>query len=107
MEFNNTNKETILVTSSKTEGVTETVMLKSSDRASVTSIPNMVKVNTSLTTPSMVTVTHDVRELTSQFNSSNIKTSLTLLYSNPSLILTEALPPIDVDPLILVLVLAL
>ncbi len=89
MEFNNTNKEIISVISSKTEGVTETVMLKSSDRASVTSIPNMVKVNTSLTTPSMVTVTHNVRELTSQFNSSNIKTSLINIYGKDGKIFTS------------------
>ena len=89
MEFNNTNKETILVTSSKTEGVTETVMLKSSDRASVTSIPNMVKVNTSLTTPSMVTVTHDVRELKSQFSDLNVKTSLINIYGKDGKIFTS------------------
>ena len=89
MEFNNTNKEIISVISSKTEGVTETVMLKSSDRASVTSIPNMVKVNTSLTIPSMVTVTHDVRELKSQFSDLNVKTSLINIYGKDGKIFTS------------------
>ena len=84
MEFNNTNRNTIAeattsVASASTPSV-EKVVLKSTERATVGSIPSNLKVDVKNNDSVSVLVTHDSKDLMGSFDKNKVKTSLVNIY---------------------------
>lgn len=79
MEFNQTNKTTEVVTNKETK-VEERVVLSSASVSNVEVLSNSVKINVKDVDRETLRITHDTRELTSNFNKDNIKTTLVDVY---------------------------
>lgn len=84
MEFNNTNRNTTAeattsVASASTPSV-EKVVLKSTERATVGSIPSNLKVDVKNNDSVSVLVTHDSKDLMGSFDKNKVKTSLVNIY---------------------------
>lgn len=84
MEFNNTNRNTTAeattsVASASTSSV-EKVILKSTERATVGSIPSNLKVDVKGNDSVSVLVTHDSKDLIGSFDKNKVKTSLVNIY---------------------------
>lgn len=84
MEFNNTNRNTTAeattsVASASTSSV-EKVILKSTERATVNSIPSNLKVDVKSNDSTSILVTHDSKDLISSVDKNKVKTSLVNIY---------------------------
>lgn len=81
MEFNN-NKTTGVSTTEAPVIPTsiEKVTLKSTERSSVNTLTNSIKIDVTKNTFDTVLVTHDVKDITSSFSPTSIKTSLIDIY---------------------------
>ena len=84
MEFNNTNKNTTAeattsVASASTSSV-EKVLLKSTERATVNSIPSNLKVDVKSNDSASILVTHDSKDLMGSVDKNKVKTSLVNIY---------------------------
>ena len=83
MEFNNTSRSTVTEATTSVASVsptTEKVILKSTERATVGTIPNNLKVDVKSNDSVSVLVTHDSKDLMNSFDKSKVKTSLVNVY---------------------------
>lgn len=81
MEFNNTKTTGVSTTETPVLPTsTEKVTLKSTERSSVNTLTNSIKVDVTKNTFDTVLVTHDVKDITNSFNPTSIKTSLVDIY---------------------------
>jgi hypothetical protein len=79
MEFNQTNKTTEVVNNKETK-VEERVVLSSASVSNVEVLSNSVKIDVKDVDRETLRITHDTRELTSNFSKDNIKTTLVDVY---------------------------
>ena len=91
MEFNN-NKTTGVSTTEAPVIPTsiEKVTLKSTERTSVNTLTNSIKIDVTKNTFDTVLVTHDVKDITSSFSPTSIKTSLIDIYGKDGRLFSSA-----------------
>jgi archaellum component FlaC len=80
MEFNNKLAEASKEVSATNSFSTDKVILKSTERASINTLTNTVKIDVTKASVDSVLVTHDVKDLLGAFDSSSIKRSLVNIY---------------------------
>jgi hypothetical protein len=91
MEFNNNKITGVSITEAPVLPTsTEKVILKSTERASVNTLTNSIKVDVTKNTFDTVLVTHDVKDITNSFSPTSIKTSLVDIYGKDGRLFSSA-----------------